>query len=199
MPSKHYVVVVPGLGDEQRIPAYLLKQWKKFGVTPYLHLVPWKKQEVFSTKLERLIQVVDKFSKKGVVSLVGISAGASMVLNAYMQRKKQISAVVNICGRLKAGEKTLRPLDATCKGNRAFREAVLFCEEKEKLLSRSEKRKILNMRAMYDVIVPPSTSVLDGAKNMRLPVIEHNTAIVLALSMYKKRIIDFLHQQAPKN
>lgn len=199
MPDKHYVIVVPGLGDRQKLVSLAVKHWKKYGFIPYVHLAPWKKKEVLSAKLERLVRLVDKFSKRGTVSLVGISAGGSMVLNAYAKRKEHIQAVVNVCGRLKSGEKTFPSLDAAAKGNPAFRESVLFCDECRHTLRKSDRKKVLTLRAWYDEVVPGSTTVLKGALNKRMPIVEHNAAIMLALSMYRKHIIDFLHQHSPKN
>jgi len=196
MAKKHYVIVVPGLSDRKRMVSYAVKQWKKYGITPYVHLAPWKKKEVLSTKLDRLVSQIDELSKKGFVSLVGISAGGSMVLNAFAKRKAKISSVVNVCGRIKCGDKVFPSLDLAARGNPAFRESVLFCDESRHLLKKADRKKVLNLRAWYDEVVPSQTSILKGALNKRMPVVEHNAAIMFALSMYKNQIINFLHKKA---
>ncbi|MDE2591006.1 MAG: alpha/beta hydrolase, partial [Patescibacteria group bacterium] len=165
MPDKHYVIVVPGLGDRDKLVTLAVKHWKQYGIIPYVHLAPWKKKEVLSAKLERLVSLVDKLSKKGKVSLVGISAGGSMVLNAYAKRKARIKAVINICGRLKCGDHVFPSLNFAAKGNPAFRESVLFCDESRHVLKKSDRKKVMTLRAMYDEVVPPSTATLKGAIN----------------------------------
>ena len=196
MLTKHYVIVVPGLGDRNKLVSLAVKHWKKYGITPYVHVAPWKKKEVLSAKLERLVSLVDKLSKKGKVSLVGISAGGSMVLNAYAKRKQRIRAVINVCGRLKSGDKVFPSLDLASKGNPAFRESVLFCDESRHVLKKSDRKKVLTLRAWYDEIVPGSTTILKGALNKRMPIVEHNAAIMFALSMYRKQIINFLQMRS---
>lgn len=195
MPDRHYVIVVPGLGDRDRLVSYAVKHWKQYGIIPYVHLAPWKKKEVLSAKLERLVSLVDKLSKKGTVSLMGISAGGSMVLNAYAKRKSRIRAVINVCGRLKCGENVFPSLDFAAKGNPTFRESVLFCDKSRQVLKKKDRKRVLTLRAWYDEVVPGSTTVLKGAINKRMPIVEHNAAIMFALSMYKKEIINFLHNR----
>lgn len=194
MPSKHYVIVVPGLGDREKLVSVAVKQWKKYGFTPLVHLAPWKKKEVLSAKLERLVNLVDKLSKKGTVSLVGISAGGSMVLNAFAKRKKRVHAVVNVCGRLRCGEKVFPSLNFAARKYPAFRESVLFCDENRHVLTRSDRKKVMTLRGLYDEAVPSSTTTLKGAVNKRLPTILHSPSIIYALSVYKDRIFTFLEQ-----
>lgn len=45
---------------------------------------------------------------------------------------------------------------------------------------------------LYDEQVPNSTTTIPGVDNMRIPIIGHQFAITLTLTLLKRRIIQFI-------
>ena len=82
------VIFVRALSDNTASLTLILLLWEKDGINVQVH-TPWKKRnEGFERKLTRLLEKIDRVSKKGgKVSLVGISAGDSLIRNAYVQEK----------------------------------------------------------------------------------------------------------------
>ncbi len=196
MSKKHHVLVVPGLGGENIGFKKIVDSWKKYGFTPHVHDVGWKDGEnEIKPKLERLIKVIDELHSNGeIVSLVGISAGGSAVLNAFYARKNKIHRVVNVCGRLRAGQNVFPSLEFASRQSPAFGESVTLFESREPSLTDADRSKILTIRAIFDEVVPTSTTTLPGAINIRLFSIEHILSIVAAMTIYVRPMIEFLHE-----
>jgi len=186
--KKHIVIIVPGLGDETTKIKWATAHWRKYGLKPVIHNIWWKKgNKHFKPKLIRLIHRIDNFIKDGnKVSLVGTSAGSSAVMNAYISRKKKISKVISICGRLKQGEqKGFRSFELRTATSLAFKESILMFEQNETSLIKNDRKKIMTVRALFDELVPDNTSYVIGANNKRLKTIEHVFSIWIGLSFYK--------------
>ena len=168
MAKEHHLIVVPGLGGESWGFRKIVNSWERFEFIPQVHDVLWKDGETeFRPKLQRLVKVIDDLNTDdGIISLVGTSAGGSAVLNAFFDRRDKIHRVVNVCGRLRFGVNFEPTLDDASKKNPAFRESVVLFENRESLLSDEERSKILTIRALFDEVVPISTTRLTGAKNI---------------------------------
>lgn len=194
MNNNHYVIVVPGLGDETIKIKWATNHWRKFGLKPVIHNIWWKKgKKHFKPKLQKLLKLIDRLSKNGdKVSLVGASAGSSAVLNAYVARKKKIYKVVSVCGRLRHGEeKGFRSFESRTNSSLAFRESILMFEKNEKSLTKNERKKIMTIRAIFDELVPDDTAYIKGVTNKKIKSIEHMLSIWMSLSFYKP-LINFL-------
>lgn len=177
------IIFVPGLGDSNSLLNWLVKRFEKDEFVVFIHPAPWEsKSESFKEKLKRLVSVIDEL--KGEVYLFGISAGGSLVLNAYLQRKSQITGVVNLFGRLKSSG--VPSLNLAAKDYAAFKESVLTFEKLEPTLTSSDRKKILTMKALFDEIVPVSTMSLRDSTNLQIPTIEHNLSIFIGLLFYKR-------------
>lgn len=188
-----YVILVPGLGDHASRIKFATKSWEKYGVIPVIHKVPWKNtKEGFQTKLNRLLSVIDRYAKKGEVSLVGMSAGGSFVINAYLQRRLKIKRIINICGRLREGG--FPSLVYAAIGFPAFKTSVQVCEKSLSKLTESDKKKIMTFSPIFDGIVPLSAIPIFGAKNATVPYFFHGIAIALVLILNKVKIISFILQ-----
>lgn len=193
MSAEHSVIVVPGLGDD-RIESKLLtdfstRHWRKHNLEPIIHMVRWHDGEKFNLKLQRLLEVINKEkSQTKKVSLVGLSAGGSAVLNAFLEEPSKIFNVVSIASRLKAEMFTSR--------SSSFVESVKTFEKHENELSEVDKLKIMTMRALIDELVPDETSRLDGAYNIRIPMIGHGLSIYSTL-FFSARLVDFLKNGRP--
>ncbi|KKR65079.1 MAG: hypothetical protein UU06_C0029G0001 [Parcubacteria group bacterium GW2011_GWB1_40_5] len=85
--TKHVAVIVAGLGGLENFPT-LTSSWAKYGIET-VHFKPmWKSAESFENKLGRFLGFIDLLVSQGkTVSLVGTSAGGSMVVNAFIERK----------------------------------------------------------------------------------------------------------------
>jgi len=60
-------------------------------------------------------------------------------------------------------------------------------------LSDTDKQKIMTVTAMFgDELVPPDTTMLEGAYNTRVPTAEHVLSIGAALTVFSKPLIIFL-------
>lgn len=200
MSKEHHVLVVPGLGGENARFRKIVNSWEKYGFTPHVHDMDWTDDKnEFKPKLERLIATIDELhSNDGIISLVGTSAGGSAVLNAFYDRKDQIHRVVNVCGRLRAGQNVYPSLDFASRKSPAFKESVTLFERREPLLTTEERNKILTIRALFDEVVPTSTTTLQGATNIRVFSIEHMLSITAAMTLYVKPMIKFLQDSNRK-
>jgi len=96
-------IYVPGLGDFQALGQdEAVAGWsKKYGIDFLYHPVNWASTEPFAKKLDKLTEIIDGLYKdSGKVALMGSSAGASAVLNAYAQNPEKVRCVVSICGKI---------------------------------------------------------------------------------------------------
>lgn len=193
--STHHLVVVPGLGGENRWFGIIVDSWEKYGFTTHICDIGWRDGERFQPKLQRLIKIIDDLRSDGnIVSLVGTSAGGSAVLNAFCDRRDKVYRVVNICGRLRAGKKVFPSLEIASRTSTSFKESVLLFEKRESCLTKKDKSKILTMRALFDEIVPASTTILPGATNIQILSIEHILSIIMAMTIYIRPMIKFLKE-----
>lgn len=193
------VIIVAGLGDNGRELKIASAGWKKEGLKPIIFLPKWDNNETAKTKLVRLIRVIDVESKKGPVFLVGISAGASLAMNAFVQRLDKVDKMVSLCGRLRFGWSrgmVKRKLQEDTLKHRAFRESVELLTEKVGLLKREELQRIMTVSAKHgDELIPIGTSKLRGATNTLVPTIGHLISIAAAMTLHFQPIKKFLFNQ----
>ncbi|MGH7245735.1 MAG: hypothetical protein ACREGI_02255 [Candidatus Levyibacteriota bacterium] len=192
-----YVLYIPGLHDmafpNKQLTATFPLFWEPFGVKVHIVRLRWSKGKSFAPKLKVITDLIDTLAtKKNKVFLVGQSAGASAVLNAYVARKKKVAGVVSIDGRLRDGNvfPSLRLLSV---GNPAFKESVLLFEHKnEKKLTKEDRKKILTLHPIWDDIVPVKTATLNEVKDITMPIFTHKLGGVMACAIYAKTITNFL-------
>jgi pimeloyl-ACP methyl ester carboxylesterase len=199
MRKEHSVVFVPGLGDYVRLFEHLTRDWADhYGLNPVIHRIGWRDKEIdFQPKLQRLVKLIDELSNSGdTVSLVGVSAGASAVLNVFAERKEQVNKVVSVCDRLRTGhEKGFRSYEARFAHSRAFESSVEFFGRNEYKLRVEDRQKIMTVRAKFgDESVPARTSVLEGSYDKQIPLMFHMPSIIAALTVYSKPITIFLKE-----
>lgn len=130
------------------------------------------------------------------MSLVGTSAGGTAVLNAFIKRKNKIHRIINICGRLRTGpEYGFRSFQTTTSTSRAFAQAVKLAEAEEHTLTKAERNRIMTVRARFgDEVVPPETTILEGAYNTSVLTPEHMLSIGAAITIFSKPLINFLNR-----
>lgn len=199
MSTQHHVIIIPGLGDSENRMRFIEHHWNwdSYGLHLVIHPMRWHDQTEpeFLPKLQRLTTLIKKMTKKeDIVSLIGTSAGGSAALNAFIENKKDIHCVVNVCGRLRSGPLTgYRSFFAKTKSSPSFAQSILLCEEKESTLTPADKKRIMTVHAKFgDELVPRETAIIEGATNIEVPMIEHGLSIVLGLTIFSKPIIEFV-------
>lgn len=197
MSKEHHVIYVPGLSDQKKGYELLINRWSMYGVVPHVYRVGWHDQEkTFEPKLNRLVAAVNKLLDKGdTVSLVGGSAGGSAVLNALLEQP-EINAVVNLCGRLRAGENVFPSLELAARKSPSFKDSVTIFESKEPQMTAQQRSKVLNLIPIWDEVVPKTTVSLNGAKNQTLPSVEHMVSGFLGMTLFAPIVMRFIKQQA---
>lgn len=189
----HHIILVPGLGNNVRWMRFLTKSWKKHGVVVHIKSASWGNKETYKEKLRNLTDYIDTFAKSNRrVYLVGVSGGGSLVMNAYYQRRQKVYKVINVCGRLRKGQKVFPTLAVAALGFPDFKTSVLLCENNQKDLLEKDKQKIMTLRGFYDEVVPGSTIPIKGATNIITPFPFHAIAIAASLLVYKKDILNFI-------
>lgn len=188
--TNSHIVYVPGLGDHKpQLQVNLLNRWQSYGVQVHFIQINWIDDEPFQAKLNRVLDAIDKFAEQGTVSVVGVSAGASMALAAYTQRKQKISRVVFICGKLQNPRGVNESYFVT---NPAFRKSVFTLPASLEALSAQDKAKMKTFHPYIDTVVPVSNSKIADVTDKTIPAIGHVFAIFLALTVYAKNITKFL-------
>lgn len=189
--QKHYVIYVPGIKDDLLYAQTLLIQtWRFQSVQPVLLSMPWAGDGAFEPKFDRLIAMIDTYRQSGhKVSLVGASAGASAVLNAYAKRKDDITVVAYICGKINFPE-TVAPRIYT--KNPAFKTSLHQLQETVRQLTTDNKTKLHSFYSPIDTTVPYSHTVITNVPETRLPRLRHMWAILYALSFGSRALLHAL-------
>lgn len=188
--SKGKLIVIPGLGDRVKLTELMARQ---LNMDFEVIRMSWNDRSDFDSKLKKIIQKIDAATKEGrTVIGLGISAGGSAILNAFVERQENMIKVINVCGRLRAGEDVFTTLDEASKSSPSFRQSVLMFERNENKLSLEARSRVLTIRPLIDPVVPGSTVTVEGAVNAQIISLGHVLSIALAMTLYKGKIEDFL-------
>lgn len=193
--AEHDVICAPGLGNEDWIFHWAMKNWKRdYGLTPVVCLVNWKRREKgLQEKLDIITDKIDELSKKGNrISLLGVSASGSLMINAFALRKSKVDHVINNCGRVRPGGSPWLSYSAATAMSPSFRESIELADKNIATFTPKDKRKILTARAIFDEVVPARLTPIEGATNIVLPFIEHTATIYAGLTFLKFPFIKFL-------
>ena len=186
---RHAVIYVPGFGDERSGSQRLVvKLWQLYGIHSEVVIMGWSNHESFESKLKRLVSRIDSLHATGYqVSLVGVSAGATAVINAYTARKDSVHRVVCLCGPLRG---THTPSGQRGHGAFASSQAKLYSSYHS--LSAAQRKNILSIRPQADSVVPPEDTKLAGAQQQVIPTAGHVLSIGLGITIYSWKIIGFI-------
>lgn len=191
---KHHVIYVPGLGDHRARAQHLVAgYWRLYGVVGHIHTMNWCGKEAFPPKLDRLLKQIDELTRNGdKVSLVGTSAGASAVLNAFAARLDKVSGVACICGKINNP-----PANSPYYvDNPAFKESLHELQRILPKLGSEDRARVMSIRPLYDGLVPPADTIIPGAQNRIIPTAGHSLSIAAALVFGSPIMIGFLKKQA---
>lgn len=171
------VIYLTGLGDHSWDK--LVKIWRVFGLKVHYFPIGWSNSEPFSLKLQHICSLIDKLTKDGgKVAIIGVSAGASAAVNAYMERRSQVSAVMFICGKLRGFQAVNRRY---FDHNPAFEDSLRASENHVKGLKAEDKTKMLCLKSAHDGLVPANDSVIEGANIKTIPAVGHLPSIFAAI------------------
>lgn len=191
---KEHLILSPGKSDAFSLLEDSINNIFEPFVKVHIYKVGWRDNaETFDQKMKRLLVFIDEIADKyGSVSLGGISASASFMLNAYMERRSEVKKVVSICGRLRAGKFVFPQLELAAWQSNAFYKSVILSEENQKKMTFQDRNRFMTLSAKFDEPVPRSTSILEGANNLKVPMIGHIFSQAYAIRKMDKEIIDFL-------
>jgi len=194
MKVKHHVFYVPGILDDiYHLQSVLVATWRLYGVRAHCHPMPWAGTEPYELKFNKLLAAIDDQLDKGnVVSLVGASAGASAVINAYVERADRINGVVYVCGKINGPETVSKK---TYKENPAFKTSLAELQTSLSKLSARDKSKMLSLYSDKDNSVPYEATTVPGVDEQQLPGLNHGQSIIYSLSLGAPVITRFLKKQ----
>lgn len=190
------VIYIPGLGDgDLRGQRAAIKTWRLVGVEPHFFDINWSDDESFDSKLKRLLRLIDELhTSSGLrVGLVGPSAGATVVLQAFAARQDKVSGVVCICGKIQRPEAIW---EIRFKQNPAFRAAAFQTLPALDDLDSKARTRILSLRPLFDEIVAVRDTLIEGANNKRVFSAGHAVTITLYISLLAWRHLRFLKKLA---
>jgi alpha-beta hydrolase superfamily lysophospholipase len=189
-----HLIYVPGLGDHKVAgQEMLVRTWRWWGVTAELFQTGWADGEEWNPKFDRLLKQIDKAAASGkAVGLVGASAGATAVINAYHARQKEVIGVVLIAGKINRPHAISGSL---IRKNNAFGAAAHSAFLALSELPKNERKHILSRYAVVDPIVPAVDSHIKGARNRVVPSMGHAFTIASQLFFGAPSFIRFLKKQ----
>lgn len=195
--GKHVVIYVTGLNDDKAtFQKIAIKPWRIFGVTTVFFQTRWSDEVSFTDKLDRLLRVIDSEEKKGnKVTLVAVSAGASIAIAASAKREDILGGVVFVCGKLRRPEAVGEQYYTK---NPAFRDAMRHLNENVDRVSKAQKSKMLTITPLFDETVVVKDAKIEGVKNVTLPTLFHVPTIALSISLFSACILLFLKYQERK-
>lgn len=190
----HDVIYVPGLGDHNgRGQELLVTSWSLWGVRPHMLRMHWNDGQ-FEPKLQALLAKIDELHSAGhTVSLVGASAGATAVLNAFAVRPGKVHRVVLIAGWVNHPE-NIGP-EYRSK-NPAFVESAMQVQHSLDVLQ-GDVSRIQSRYAIIDLIVPRKNSLIEGASSRVVFSFGHGLTIASQLLFGAPFWIRFL-RRSPK-
>jgi len=201
MKRKDYVIFIPGLGDNKAALNWALRLWRCGGVQAEVYRFDWTNTSagVLLQKQSRFLDRIDELLARGFrVSLVGISAGGSVVLNAFRERQNMVHAVINICGRLRDGFPNAQPaLQDFSNTAPVFHDSVVQIGATTGCISAESRGKILTVRPFFDREVPVETVPFCGAQNTQIMSVCHGLSISVALIFHRHKMMRFLQRQKP--
>lgn len=191
---KHYLIYVPGLGDTKTTFQELaVKTWRLRGVRSETYAMRWAKGRNFETKFNGLLARIDALLAEGYeVSLVGASAGGSVVMNALAARP-QLHSVIGVCAVMNT---TVRPHPLYYRKNPAFKGSMELLEKSLTSLKPAERHRVMSLRALFDPVVSRRSSAIRGALHKRMWVPGHFVGIAYALSFGAGAIVRFAKKNA---
>jgi dienelactone hydrolase len=188
-----HVVYITGLGDSHPVWQIraVMKTWQLYGVAPHFFRVGWADDEPLRLKLARLEKRINELyeADRQKVGLVGVSAGASLALHAFVANQNKATGVVTICGKLLQPEKVGKQVRLQ---NPAFAESMDGINEIVQGLTPQQRKKILCVYPLTDRRVSVEDQYIEGANKRRVYSFGHTFTIATQLLFGARKNIRFL-------
>ncbi len=195
MKRRHAIIYVPGLGDARVTGQQLaVTAWKLQNVEPHLFQMNWANGEGLGPKLTKLLALIDRLTEQGkTVSLIGASAGGSVVMNAFALRRDSLNGIVCICGKI-SNPHNVHP--QTYEQNISFHHSMHGLRDNIAALSDKDLARVLSLHPIVDPVVPIQDTMLSGVRTGTMPAIGHFWGIAYGLTLGSFRAIRFLKKLA---
>ncbi len=189
----HTIIYIPGLGDHKLgRQASTVRWWRIFGVQSLIYTMNWLENDTFDDRMEGLLKKIDELIQEGhTVSIVGVSAGASVALSVFSKRKNVMHRAVCLCGKIGNLDR-INP--RYFKRHPNFHSSVKELQKNLPSLTDEDKKRILSVRPLYDELVYVKDSILPGSNQKILPTVGHVVSIAYGISIGSFGIIRFIKQ-----
>lgn len=189
------VIYLPGLGDgRSHGQKAILKLWKLYGLNVHYQKIGWADNESYTPKKQRTLDLIDSVTRSGnKVALIGTSAGASAALNAFSERIDKVFSVVCICGKIQNPQTVGEPY---FRENPAFRDSLFSLSKSLSALTTKDRAKVLSIHPLRDSTVPVGDTILEGAKEGKIPTVGHIFSIFYSLTFGSRRIANFIREKS---
>lgn len=183
-----YIIYVPGLGDAwDPGRRFLLSFWRIWHVEAVLLPMAWRGPESLDAKLRRIHQVIEQALASGHrVSLIGESAGGSIVLNVFADRPADIYRVITVCGLNNPNVTLNSRLSAR---NKSLQASLDKLAQSLKKLQGPDRKRITNFHPIVDPVVSIKDTIVPGSHEQKLASAGHMRTIVACLTVYSRRIV----------
>lgn len=188
----HHIIYIPGLGDHRTYGQNIVIQaWRLFGLQPHYMALGWHQPEGIDAKLERIHQMIETLHQKGhTVSLVGVSAGASAVLNVYAANLR-VARVICICGKINRPETISHRIFAR---NPDFEQSMARLGAALATLDQHRLQHILSIHPWKDRTVPVADTKITGAYEKTVPGRSHASGIFSGIIFGARPIANFVRR-----
>lgn len=179
---RHHVIYISGLGDLYDGPRrFFLKFWQMYGVKTELVAMQWTNDESYEDKFMRVKQAIETAQASGRrVSLVGESAGASMMFNVAAD-EPELYGIVSLCGV----NTSKTPVATSILHKKpAFARAIKTLDDAREKVMITKADHVTAITARRDQSVPVSTNQIVGAQHIKVFSVGHLTTIFLCLTVY---------------
>lgn len=91
---KQCVIIIPPLGIDPKMGEKMTQNWlEKYSIKPINWGTIWAESDRdYESRIKLLIDKIDKLDSEGYkISLIGLSVGGSVAINAFVKRKEKIN------------------------------------------------------------------------------------------------------------
>lgn len=186
-----------GLGDGRQHwhEKLAMRWWDKTGTTLEHFPVNWYAEPELDRLIESIAQKVDELLRSsGRVAIIGSSAGGSLAINVFHANRNKDIVVINAHGRLAKGDYSPEQgmsLENKAKRSTTFYESVERAEAAVLDFTDEEKRKILVLTQLTDMVVPMETMAIPGVRTHRSITFGHSGGFLSHLIVDRDMIVQF--------
>lgn len=180
------LIIIPGLGDMHWVYRLAALGFRLRGYRVRIHVVGWDDtEESYPAKLQALCDDIRASAQP--VTLLGVSAGGVMAVNALAVEDRHVSRVVTLCAPYRY---------------RYDHEGELIAAAQKDLVGLLPSLKprfgdVTSFHALFDTRVRPHDSQPIGITHHALPSVFHRVTIFLGLTIFSGRLHGALTGKIP--